>query len=477
MRFVQRCESASQLVLNLRIGSRVPVATSAMGWAYLAGLPEAAVGRGRRRTGGLGRGEAGLPRGAGRVSRRWVHHQPGRPASRLHTASVPVIGCRRPALHAELRRRRVGAVHRAVAAGDRPAVARPGRPDRGVTMTAGDGAGRADDGTFVTALARGLEILACFSASRPEIGGTQLAAMTGLPQPTVWRLCHTMVRLGYPGAGQRRQAAARDPGLKLGRAALASIPLADAARAPMQILADRFGAASGLGARDGGRMVFVQRCISEATLVMNLRVGARLPLLSSAVGWGLLAGLDPRSATPWWRSTAPPTRAGRRCGRHSRPPCAEAGADGFILNIGVFHPGYNAVAVPVRGRTARDVRAHLRRLGDDAFGRVPARGGARVARHRARAGAGSDLVGPGLRLQPVARAVLRAGGRSRGSAGASRRSPDGRARPSRTSWRGTPLPGPSESYSIVISGSRHLQFRHVHRVAPDDHLLPVRAMR
>lgn len=206
-----------------------------------------------------------------------------------------------------------------------------------------------DDRPFVTALARGLEILACFSASRPEIGGTQLAAMTGLPQPTVWRLCHTMVQLGFLVAVSGDKLRPGIPVLKLGRAALASIPLAEAARVPMQNLADRFGSASGLGARDGNRMVFVQRCISEATLVMNLHVGARLPLLSSAVGWGLLAGLDAPArdallaehgpADPRWSVVQPLYEAAM----------ADAARDGFILNIGVFHPGYNAVAVPLRG--------------------------------------------------------------------------------------------------------------------------------
>lgn len=208
---------------------------------------------------------------------------------------------------------------------------------------------------FVTALARGLDILSCFSSSRPEIGGTQLAAMTGLPQPTVWRLCHTMIQLGYlvPVSGDKLRPGI--PVLKLGRSALASIPLAEAARAPMQAMADRFGAASGLGARDGGRMVFVQRCISEATLVMNLRVGARLPLLSSAVGWGLLAGLEPEEREallaehgrndPRWPTVQPFFQAALQ----------EVAHVGFILNIGVFHPGYNAVAVPVRGSDDRAI--------------------------------------------------------------------------------------------------------------------------
>jgi len=216
-----------------------------------------------------------------------------------------------------------------------------------------DGAKPPEDRHFVTALARGLDILGCFSASRPEIGGTQLAAMTGLPQPTVWRLCHTMVQMGtlVPVSGDKLRPGV--PMLKLGRAALSAIPLAEAARAPMQAMADRFGSASGLGARDGGRMVFVQRCLSEAQLVMNLRVGARLPLLSSAVGWGLLAGFEPQKREAIVAEHAPMEPRWPEV----RPAFEEAVAGfatcGYILNIGVFHSGYNSAAVPVRGMDGR----------------------------------------------------------------------------------------------------------------------------
>ena len=211
------------------------------------------------------------------------------------------------------------------------------------------------DRHFVTALARGLEILSCFSSSRPEIGGTQLAAMTGLPQPTVWRLCHTMVQMGYlvPVSGDRLRPGI--PVLKLGRSALASMSMAEAARGPMQAIANRFGSASGLGARDRDRMVFVQRCVSEATLVMNLRVGARLPLLSSAIGWGLLAGFERgerdalvaqhSAADPRWPALLPSFEAAM----------ADFADAGFLLNIGVSHPGYNAAAVPVRDILGRPV--------------------------------------------------------------------------------------------------------------------------
>jgi DNA-binding IclR family transcriptional regulator len=217
-----------------------------------------------------------------------------------------------------------------------------------------------DDGKdrqFVTALARGLQILSCFGSSRAEIGGTQLAAMTGLPQPTVWRLCNTMQQLGFLTAAGGDKLRPGLPLLKLGRAALASMPLAEAARARMQALADRFGSASGLAARDGDRMVFVQRCLSDAALVMNLRVGARLPLATSSVGWGLLAGfptaereaLVARHAAgdPRW-----PDVAGQFA-----TAMANYEKNGFILNLGVFRPGYNGAAVPIMDASGRPVFA------------------------------------------------------------------------------------------------------------------------
>ncbi len=210
-----------------------------------------------------------------------------------------------------------------------------------------------DDRQFVTALARGLDILSRFGPTKAEIGGTQLAAMTGLPQPTVWRLCHTMTRLGYlvPVNGERLRPGI--PVLKLGRAALASVPLAEPARERMQTLADRFGSACGLGARDGGRVVFVQQCLSEAQLVMNLKVGGRLSLLASAIGWGLLAGFGEEEREALVAQYAPGDPRWPQGEQAFRQTMADFASHGYILNLGIFHPGYNTAAVPIFGRDGK----------------------------------------------------------------------------------------------------------------------------
>ncbi len=55
----------------------------------------------------------------------------------------------------------------------------------------------AADRQFVTALGRGLAVLRCFDATCTQLGTTEIAQKTRLPQPTVWRLCYTLQQLGY----------------------------------------------------------------------------------------------------------------------------------------------------------------------------------------------------------------------------------------------------------------------------------------
>lgn len=205
------------------------------------------------------------------------------------------------------------------------------------------------DRQFVMALARGLEILGCFRNAKMDISGTEFVAMTGLPQPTVWRLCHTMMQLGYliPSNGDRMRPGI--PLLRLGRAALASIPIAAKAYDRMNALADRFRAAVGLAARDGARMVFVQQCLSEAQLLMNLKVGSRLRLATSGVGWGLLAGFEKAERERLVAEFAAPDSRWPKMEAAFRNEMAAYKERGYILNIGAFHQGYNTVAVPIMG--------------------------------------------------------------------------------------------------------------------------------
>lgn len=150
------------------------------------------------------------------------------------------------------------------------------------------------DRQFVTALARGLEVLRCFDAERRMLGTTEIAHLTGLAQPTVWRLCHTLQKTGFlsavPGKDKLQLGAAV---IALGAAALAGQEALEVIRPRLQSLADRYQVAVALGRRDGDSIVYLLRCQGNSPLLMNLRVGSRIPLFHSAIGWAYLASCAP----------------------------------------------------------------------------------------------------------------------------------------------------------------------------------------
>src|ERR1700674_743687 len=91
----------------------------------------------------------------------------------------------------------------------------------------------------VTALVRGLQVLRCFDYGRKSLGSSEIARLTRLPQPTVWRLCKTLEREGYlvaEGGARYRPGLAI---LTLGYAALGTLDFAEMARPELQAIADR----------------------------------------------------------------------------------------------------------------------------------------------------------------------------------------------------------------------------------------------
>jgi DNA-binding IclR family transcriptional regulator len=214
---------------------------------------------------------------------------------------------------------------------------------------AGRGSAEVPDRQFVTALARGLNILSCFDATCTQLNGTEIAARLGLPQPTVWRLCRTMTKLGFLSLGPDERFRPNLPVLRLGYNVLAPLDLTELARPYLQELAATVSGAAGLAVRDGRDMRFVERCESESQLLMNLRIGSRVPLATSAMGWAYLAALDEEAREAALAEAAPDPRIWALAERPFRRAMAEAPVRGFIVNAGVFHPGYNTAAIAIRG--------------------------------------------------------------------------------------------------------------------------------
>lgn len=206
-----------------------------------------------------------------------------------------------------------------------------------------------NDRLFVTALARGLQVLRCFTPVQRELRAAEIARMTGLPQPTVWRLCHTLIQLGYLVSSTKNDRLQLGTGvLALGYSALAAAEGYEALKPRMQAIADKYESAVSLAARDGLAMVYIQRCQGNSMLRMNLHVGSQVPLINTSLGWAYLAALGAEarmkaikqlaaSDPALWQKIEPAVMKAMR----------ETEEKGYLLNLGDFRPEINAVAIPV----------------------------------------------------------------------------------------------------------------------------------
>ncbi|MDX3907635.1 MAG: IclR family transcriptional regulator [Pigmentiphaga sp.] len=209
--------------------------------------------------------------------------------------------------------------------------------------------GKGKDRQFVTALARGLQILRCFTRAQPALRASELARMTGLPQPTVWRLCYTLIQEGYlvhVDGGEKLRP--NYPVLALGYAAIAGAPIAELARPEMEELANRYQGAVTLGVRDGMHIIYLARSQRSDILIRNADVGSRVPLVSAPIAWGYIAGLDPEGRKG---VLAEFSRSREARWPELQPKLKKALVDyeklGYVVSKGILHEQINAVAVPV----------------------------------------------------------------------------------------------------------------------------------
>ncbi len=155
--------------------------------------------------------------------------------------------------------------------------------------------GAEDNRQFVTALARGLEVLSSFRSRDKSLGNLEIAQRCKLPKSTVSRLTYTLTRLGYlaqdADSGKYRLGTAT---LSLGSTVLARMDVRQVARPLMQELADASKAMVSLGTRDRLSLIYVENCRSASALTLSLDVGSRIPMATTAMGRAYLAAVGER---------------------------------------------------------------------------------------------------------------------------------------------------------------------------------------
>jgi len=216
-------------------------------------------------------------------------------------------------------------------------------PPRGARETA------QGDRKFVTALARGLEVLRCFTPTEGLLGNGEIAERTGLPKPTVSRLTYTLTKLGYlTHNGRLAKYQLAPAALSLGYTALANIRVRQLARTHMQELADYAGAVVALGTRDRLGAIYLDLARSKHGAMLRLLQGSRLPLATTAIGRALIAAAPEQERTwllgyikredpkNWPKVKANIERA-----------LKDVATRGFTTSIGEWESDISAVGVPL----------------------------------------------------------------------------------------------------------------------------------
>lgn len=207
----------------------------------------------------------------------------------------------------------------------------------------------AKDRNFVTALARGLELLRAFGAGEEYLGNAELSSRTGIPRPTVSRLTYTLTQLGYLKHNTHLEKYRLGPGiLALGYRYLANLGIREIARPYMQQLADATDCAVALGTADRHAMTYLEVCQGHGPLVMRLETGSRLPIVTTAIGRAWLCGISAQQREAFLqqvRERDPDNwSAIEQAVNKSLTDYAE---HGFCLSEGEWERDVSAVAIPL----------------------------------------------------------------------------------------------------------------------------------
>ena len=207
------------------------------------------------------------------------------------------------------------------------------------------------DRNFVTALARGLEILRCFQDGEPTLTNSDFSERTGLPKATISRLTYTLVELGYlssdPKAGTYRLTAGV---LHLGFGVLSSMDISERAGREMEKLRDGPNSyiTVALGEQNQLDVVYLATRNSPEGVTLAIRVGTCLPIFHSGIGLAILVGMDDASREAVFDIAA---RRSNEIEAEGRKRYADGKAvyedKGFCTGYGTWRSDVNGIATPV----------------------------------------------------------------------------------------------------------------------------------
>jgi len=210
--------------------------------------------------------------------------------------------------------------------------------------------GAADERYMVPGLARGLGMLAAFTAERPALSLADLARAVGLTRSSAFRIAYTLAELGYLVRDETTKAYRLGPRvLGLGFAFLASIEIVEIAQPHLVALRDRTQCSAHLAVLDGAEIVYVARHADQKALTSHIQVGSRLPAHATSMGRAILSQLSPEDVRARFKDTSLEafSKATATTLDDLIAQLARDRAQGYVLSRSNFERGIASVAAPV----------------------------------------------------------------------------------------------------------------------------------
>ncbi|MBE9604183.1 helix-turn-helix domain-containing protein [Acetobacteraceae bacterium H6797] len=226
--------------------------------------------------------------------------------------------------------------------------------------------------TFVTAFARGLDVILAFGPGASRLTLSEVALRAGVDRAVARRALLTLVELGY-ARSEGKHFSLTPKVLRLGQAFLGGEDMARQLRPALDALAQRIGQNASLTVLDYPDILHIARAEPPASAFrFALKTSERMPATATASGRVLMAGL-PESEVLALLQRAPLPRFTARSVTSLAAMMAalrQCRAQGFAVLDGELEEGFVSAAVPLldqggRLRAAVATSSHSTRLDAD----------------------------------------------------------------------------------------------------------------
>ncbi|MCP4719014.1 MAG: helix-turn-helix domain-containing protein [Desulfobacteraceae bacterium] len=153
-----------------------------------------------------------------------------------------------------------------------------------------DGSG---DREFVNSLAKGLNLLMCFTKDRPVWSLTEMARANGMNLPTARRYLYTFTKLGFMVKDETsRTFQLTSKVMQLGGWVFESMGLRDRLMPFMKSIKNEMDVTTHCAVLEGIQIVAVERILSSDVVNIDLSAGSRLPIHATSLGKAIVAFMD-----------------------------------------------------------------------------------------------------------------------------------------------------------------------------------------